>query len=202
MLMAIAERILEHPLAFQTSETLLGAQNCHRRFLGEHVQPLPDDRVLDLGCGIGNSLKFLAPTTRYVGVDIHGGYISYAKRRYGTRGIFKVADATSDLDFGTTFDKVFSFGVLHHLPDDAAGRLVTNAMRLLKPGGAFVSGDPCYAPGQPRIAKFLIDHDRGKHVRTEARYREIFAALRIEYLVIVSDMLRVPYTLLIAKVYK
>ena len=143
MLRSIADTVLAHPLAFQAFQALIGAPNCHRRFLEEHVRVRAGSVVLDIGCGTGNSLEFLGSQVRYTGVDINGDYIEYAKRKYDGRGTFEVADATtSEFDWEASFDAVFSFGVLHHLPDSAARRLVGNAIRALKPGGAFLSIDP------------------------------------------------------------
>jgi SAM-dependent methyltransferase len=203
MLRTIADIVLAHPLAFQAFQALIGAPNCHRRFLDEHVQPRAGDAVLDIGCGTGNSLKFLAPEVRYAGVDINTDYVEYAKRKYDGRATFKVADATtSPLDCGTSFDMVFSNGVLHHLPDTAARRLLDNAMLVLKPGGVFLSIDPCFAPNQSPFARFLVSNDRGRYVRNEAGYRELFGGFHIDYVAVVSDMMRVPYTQIVVKLRK
>lgn len=200
MLKTIADAVLAHPLAFQAFQALIGAPNCHRRFLEEHVRVRAGSVVLDIGCGTGNSLKFLGSQVRYTGVDINGDYIEYAKRKYDGRGTFQVADATtSEFDCEASFDAVFSFGVLHHLPDTAARRLVGNAMRALKPGGAFLSIDPCFAPDQSPMARFLVSNDRGRYVRSETAYRKLFDGFRIDYVRVVSDMLRVPYTQIIGK---
>jgi SAM-dependent methyltransferase len=203
MLRTIADTVLAHPLAFQAFQALIGAPKCHRRFLEEHVRLRAGDVVLDIGCGTGNSLEFLGSQVRYTGIDINGDYIEYAKRKYYGRGTFQVVDATaSELDFDGGFDAVFSFGVLHHLPDAAARRLVGNAMRALKPGGAFLSIDPSFAPDQSAVARFLVSNDRGRYVRGEPGYRALFDGFRIDYIRVVSDMLRVPYTQIIGKLWK
>ena len=76
-------------------------------------------------------------------VDICAATLAYAQRRLATnlcaeafaRLRFRVADiaALTRADLGT-FDVVCCFGVLHHLPDPAAGwrRLAA----LLEPGGS------------------------------------------------------------------
>jgi SAM-dependent methyltransferase len=203
MLRTIADTVLAHPLAFQAFQALIGAPNCHRRFLEEHVRLRAGDLVLDIGCGTGNSLEFLGSQIRYTGIDINGEYIEYAKRKYHDRGTFQVADiTTSEFACDGGFDAVFSFGVLHHLPDVAARRLVANAMRALKPGGAFLSIDPCLAPDQSPVARFLVSNDRGRYVRSELGYRALFDGFRIEYVSVVSDMLRVPYTQVIGKLWR
>ena len=75
-------------------------------------------------------------------------------------------------------------------------------MRALKPGGAFLSIDPCLAPDQSPIARFLVSNDRGRYVRSEQGYRALFDGFRIDYVRVVSDMLRVPYTQVIGKLWR
>ncbi|MGH3968172.1 MAG: hypothetical protein ACRDTV_08695, partial [Mycobacterium sp.] len=47
------------------------------------------------------------------------------------------------------------------------------AKAALKPGGRVLTVDPCYAPGQNPIARFLISKDRGQHVRSPAGYEAL-----------------------------
>lgn len=83
----------------------------------------PDDRVLDVGCGTGGSLRQVAGEDR----DLHGVDLSPAQLRYAARKP-DLADATVALGDATrlpygdgTFDVVMSIGSLPYVPDvDAA----------------------------------------------------------------------------------
>ena len=75
----------------------------------------------------------------YVGVDASEEYISRAKESFGTRAEFRLGDATmldSDL---REFDLVLAFGVLHHLDDSEAKRLLHHAQKALVSDGRFVA---------------------------------------------------------------
>ncbi len=80
-------------------------------------------RVLDVGCGFGRHLRVAADCgAEVVGVDLSGG-VEVAHRNLAGRPNCHVIQANvherplrDDL-----FDVVWSFGVLHHMPDPAAG---------------------------------------------------------------------------------
>lgn len=178
---------------------MIGAPACHRRFIETFARPLPGDRVVDLGCGTGASVRYLPPEVAYVGLDISLDYIDAARAQFGTRGTFLQADlTTADLSQFTPFDLAISFGVLHHLDDDAAHSMLALAFRTVRPGGRVVTIDPCYVQNQPRIARFLNDHDRGRHIRDADAHRQLFAPHGSVETVVLSDMLRIPYTMIVA----
>jgi hypothetical protein len=86
-------------------------------------------------------------------------------------------------------------GVMHHICDEdllATLRVIEGA---LKPGGVLFTLDGCYVPGQPKFAKWLLDNDRGEHVRTPEAYdallREVFEQVEMH---IREDCSRLPYT--------
>ena len=118
MIRRLAEVALSRPSAFAAYQSVVGAPDCHRRFITEHVAAADGERVLDIGCGVGASVSFIPDGVSYVGIDISAPYIEAARRTYGGRGTFVCADLQdawrSDLG---VFDKAFAFGVLHHLPD-------------------------------------------------------------------------------------
>ena len=64
--------------------------------------------------------------------------------------------------------------------------------------GRLVTVDPVLVDGQSAIARFLINRDRGNHVRTPAAYRALlsphFVPDRVE---IRHDLVPLPYTLLL-----
>ena len=94
-------------------------------------------RVLEIGCGLGtDGVQFARAGADYTGVDLTEAAIDLARKNFeqcGLQGEFKVADA-ENLDFAdSSFDLVYSHGVLHHTPDIA--RAVSEIHRVLKPEG-------------------------------------------------------------------
>lgn len=97
-------------------------------------------RVLEVGVGLGTDLvQFAKAGAVCHGVDITDRHLELTARNFALRGLpveLKKGDATR-IDYpDATFDVVYSFGVLHHIPDAAAA--VHEIRRVLKPGGRFI----------------------------------------------------------------
>lgn len=198
----LAKSALSLPSIFGLYQRVVGAPECHRRFLEVFARPQPGQRIIDLGCGTGASLAHLPEGISYVGVDIDADYIRAARARFGARGTFLSSDLmTVDLSQFAPFDLAISFGVLHHLNDVQARAMLQLARDIVRPGGRLVTIDPCYVPGQSPIARFLNDHDRGRHIRDAEDYRQLFAAKGSVETTVLSDMLRIPYTMIVAMLH-
>lgn len=192
--------ILRFPAVYRTFARLIGG-NVWRNYLDGYVQPRTAEKVLDIGCGPGDVLKFL-PEVLYTGVDISPEYIEAARSRFGQKGRFLCGDVgtvTIEQERGT-FGLVLATGVLHHLDDARAARLFELASVALAPGGRLITYDGCYVTGQSPIAKWLLRSDRGKFVRTPERYQSLagewFSCVEPN---LRHDLLRVPYTHLIMR---
>ncbi|WP_439628050.1 class I SAM-dependent methyltransferase [Gemmata sp.] len=196
--MAGVKAILSRPWAYRLFQRAVGAARLRAVYVRRYVRPFPGARVLDIGCGPGDILDSL-PGTRYVGVDLSPEYIREARERYGPRGEF-VCRSVSDLvvEHAGSFDIVLANGVLHHLDDTEADSLLAVARQALGPGGRFVSFDGCYAPGQNRFARWMLDHDRGTHVRRREEYLRL---ARARFPAVESHLhhrlLNIPYTHLV-----
>ena len=105
------------------------------------------ERILDLGCGNGNFARELATRGQrgtYRGLDFSLPLLQAAESGLeGFSATFRQSDITSlgwdsALD-ASSFDLVFAFAVLHHIPgEEVRLRLLQKIHRLLKPGGRFV----------------------------------------------------------------
>lgn len=99
----------------------------------------PDDRVLDLACGYGESTAILG---RYcwsvVGVDRDPELLAEARRRFGHKPHlqFLEADAEQFVWAGEPFDVVVSLHTLEHVARDRA--MLVNARNMLRPGGRLI----------------------------------------------------------------
>ena len=101
--------------------------------LRDFLAPGAGDRVVDLGCGSGRALlwnKDWGATT--VGIDISPFFAAEA-----LSGIDLLLGDLRKLPFADgTFTKAYSLDVLEHLSPDALRGMLSEAARVLAPGGA------------------------------------------------------------------
>jgi trans-aconitate methyltransferase len=102
----------------------------------ELLQPLPGERILDLGCGTGHLTKKISESgTQVVGVDASPSMIGQARQNFPNLR-FVLQDA-AEMTFDGEFNAVFSNAALHWMLDPAA--VVKAVVKALKPGGRFVA---------------------------------------------------------------
>jgi ubiquinone/menaquinone biosynthesis C-methylase UbiE len=84
-------RPLNLPSVYSKFQDLLGAAAYRERLVECYLKIQPGERILDVGCGPGDILNFL-PEVDYIGIDINPSYIAKARKVFGNRGQFLVAD--------------------------------------------------------------------------------------------------------------
>lgn len=94
-------------------------------------------RVLEIGVGLGTDLaQFGKAGAECHGIDITDRHLALTARNFEARGLkatLTKCDATRTPYPDAHFDVVYSFGVIHHIPDAPA--VVREIQRVLKPGG-------------------------------------------------------------------
>ena len=190
--------VLGFPAAYRLFFWVVGG-DVRKIYTAEYVKAVPGEKVLDIGCGPGDILDYL-PGVRYTGFDLSPEYIEAAQKRFGAKGRFFCSDVglTAIEEEQGTFDLVLATGVLHHLDDQRAAKLIALAARALRPGGRFVTCDGCYVPEQTRLARWMLRRDRGKFVRPKAEFVKLASQhfAKVETFVR-HDLVRIPYTALI-----
>jgi 2-polyprenyl-3-methyl-5-hydroxy-6-metoxy-1,4-benzoquinol methylase len=167
-------KALESPVVYNFFQKAVRADKSRRRFFDEYLMPLAGERILEVGCGPGTNCEWLPEGIRYVGCDMSGEYIEYAKRRFGGRADFYASSVGQLRDLNLVpFRAIFALALLHHLNDEQVLTLCDEVLELLQPGGMFVTADPCFTSGQSRIERFITSCDRGKYVRTPLQYQAL-----------------------------
>src|SRR5438132_4300670 len=103
--------------------------------------PQPADRVLDLGCGPGNSTVHLGPGA--IGGDYALAMLHRARRRSPQLPLVCLDAGALPLRSGSV-DAVTFHSVLYLLPDQPAA--LRETFRILRPGGRAVLLEPREAP--------------------------------------------------------
>ena len=116
----------------------------------------PGMAVLDLGCGVGGSARYLAAErqVRVTGIDLTPEFVAAAReltRRCGLEIAFREADALALPFAAGSFDHVWCHNVTMNIPDKVG--LAREVARVLKPGGRFscveIAQGPAGAPQFP-----------------------------------------------------
>ncbi|MGI9388928.1 MAG: SAM-dependent methyltransferase [Boseongicola sp.] len=187
-------RLVTVPAFYTAFQNILGAQRARKRLIEEHYQIAPDLRVLDVGCGPADLLELLPPC-EYTGIDLNPEHIDAARNKYGNRGEFECRDvAELEAENRGVFDRILFSGLLHHLDDNVASKLLGVCTTLLAPGGILVGHEPVYVTHQNPIARWMKNRDSGQNIRNEEGYSALFLQLDGRLSIThYDDLIRIPY---------
>jgi SAM-dependent methyltransferase len=144
--------------------------------IGRPQQPLVDaadritGKVLDAGCGTGDTALFLAGRGCTVtGIDYLAEPIARAKQKAAERGVpvtFLVKDALTLKDWSERFDNVIDSGLFHTFDDADRTTYVDGLTTVVRPGGRLYL--MCFSDAEP-------PSDRGPRRITKKELEDAFA---------------------------
>lgn len=162
-------RVLAAPQAYDLFQQISGGKRGRKYLVNNYVKG-SSSRILDIGCGTGYILDYLNKDVNYKGYDLNQTYIDFAKKKYPQYDFHCERVNKMELNESEQFDYVIATGLLHHLNDQESSELIEIAYSGLKKGGKFLTLDGVYTDTQSKLSKWVLNNDRGKHVRTEAAY--------------------------------
>ncbi|EID52803.1 methylase involved in ubiquinone/menaquinone biosynthesis [Saccharomonospora xinjiangensis XJ-54] len=146
--------------------------NRHRRRVYGRIVELsgaqPGDRVLDVGCGPGYLTALAAGAVASegdaVGIDPSEPMIDRARQVRGHGNCsFELGKAEALTAPDASFDVVLSSLALHHGPEAARAKAISEMYRVLRPGGCAVVVD--FRPPQGRLGQHLAGVLAGNDMR-------------------------------------
>ena len=111
------------------------------------INILPDDKVLDFGCGTGTiSLLMAQYTDKVFGVDVSEGMLKHARQNIGKSKIDNAAflkiETLGEMFPPEFFSLITAFNVLQYIEDRA--ELLQQFNKLLEPEGKLIIAVPCF----------------------------------------------------------
>lgn len=122
-------------------------ESTFKRHMIEQARIKPGHRVLDLGCGTGTLtllIKGLHPEAEVVGLDADPRILRIARAKVARTGLDVTLDQGYSFELPYTdssFDRVLSSLLLHHLTRENKERTLREVFRILRPGGELYLAD-------------------------------------------------------------
>ena len=124
--------------------------------------PMPGGAALEIGCGRGVGVELILDVfgaDRVDAFDLDPSMVALARRRLeprGSRARLWVGDATSIPRPDSSYDAVFDFGIVHHIPHWR--QALAEVQRVLKPGGRLYAEEVLRPFIQHPVIRRLLEH--------------------------------------------
>jgi len=164
--------ILDNPAIYGLAQMLLapGGERTLRKLIPDLLEDRMQQDWLDVGCGPKSLLPPLQG--KRFGVDVSHRYLLANET---ITNCSAAADASS-LPFGNgSFSGALTIGLLHHLPDEIAKKVLFEMIRVCGTNGKIIVIDavlPRFAWRRP-LAEIIRRADRGNYMRRQAEIEAI-----------------------------
>ncbi len=199
----ITRIVFDNPAFYSCLMSILGSGEAMTRLVNDFIRPAPGDRIFDFGCGPADIINYLPTGIEYVGFDFNEKCIDSAKMKYGNRGTFILGNIADDsIPNCGQFDIVCAIGVLHHLPEKDAVKLIDDGVKLLKEGGRLITLDNINEDYVGVVNKIALKLDRGAYIRNKDDYLKLFSKYHDIRFTIKKAPMRIPYYHIICELIK
>ena len=127
------------------------------RYIADYLNALPQGRILDVGCGLGELLEQVEAGHETHGLDQSPRSVEVCRAR--TRAVLRQSELAEATYPGGFFDAVVAHHVIEHVEDPVS--FVAEVRRILRTGGRFVVGTPDFSCAAARRFgdRFRLLHD-------------------------------------------
>jgi ubiquinone/menaquinone biosynthesis C-methylase UbiE len=106
-------------------------------------------------------------------VDCDDKRIKYAKELYPKYNFMTTKNGLLPLS-PNSVDYIIILSVLHHIPTDQLTDNIKEFKRVLKLNGSIIIAEPCFFPKAHIPNWFMSNFDKGRYIRNEDQYLELF----------------------------
>lgn len=158
----------------------------YNAWIYSNIKPYLGERILEVGCGIGNMTESFLGQEKVVGIDIFDDHLSLIKLRFSGRSNFEAFnydicdDRVVELK-KYQFDTIICINVLEHIEDES--KALRNMYQLLREKGRLILLVPAFAGLYGTIDKANHHFRRYSKLQLKERLKKCgFAAERTFYM--------------------
>jgi len=120
-----------------------GGEQRWRGLIIDWINPQPGEKILDICSGTGTLTimlaKRLAETGKVVGIELSPAQLRIARKKEKPAGLLFIEGDAQDIPFSDChFNKSVICGALHEMPQEVRQNVLSEAYRVLRPGGKIV----------------------------------------------------------------
>lgn len=146
------------------------------QWLYEEIAPFLGNRILEIGCGLGNFARHLADRSFYAGVEVSQDSVNYVNDFFRDHKHMRayLGDATAE-DFANfaqfDLDTIFSLNVFEHIEDHESA--LRNAYNVLQPGGRMILVVPAHMTLYGTIDRAIGHYRRYDKLTTKELFERV-----------------------------
>ena len=148
------KRILEYPQIYNFYQFLIGSHSYLKNYKSKFLKLENGMKILDVGCGTSNILRFIDEKVEYFGVDCSKKYIDYCLKNFPEHRFINQS-ICKNLDIDENFDVIISKGVLAALSDVQLSEMLEVIVDLAKKNTKIILSDMNYKEEACWLQKFL-----------------------------------------------
>jgi len=119
-----------------------GGERRWRESIIEWINPQPGEKIIDVCSGTGTLSIMLAKRLgggEVVGIEISPAQLKIARKKEKPDGLFFIEGDAQDIPLEDCyFDRGVICGALHEMPQEVRGNVLSEAYRIIRPGGKIV----------------------------------------------------------------
>lgn len=123
---------INSPLVYRIIQYIMSGTSFRNSIIKKNIKK-SNLKILDIGCGPAQILEQI-PRCDYYGYDIDQRSIQYAKKKYRQKNYHFYCKKFNKTEIKKLpkFDFVIFFGILHHLSNKEADKMLTLCKRIMK----------------------------------------------------------------------
>lgn len=171
---------ITEPYTLSASMSLLGRPELYETTteleLMEHLLPLDDGHILELGCGGAWTIRRLAelhPSVRFTATEVDPIQHERNLQLDAPNVEFRLEGAESIGEPNASVDLVWMLKSLHHVPWHLMGKAMAEIRRVLKPGGLAWFSEPVYAGPFNDLMRLIHDEKQVRQLAFDAIRSEV-----------------------------